>query len=148
MFALVKAFALFVPETVLLGLALGRYLGFLSDVPPCHVSSCALVWFSLLSICRHNSMSSKTRRSNRLELFLKFPFPFPALFVQFIINSGALPCLLSLLTHNHKKSIKKEACWTISNITAGNRAQIQVISFCPSAEKEANCMKKMTPIPC
>lgn len=46
---------------------------------------------------------------------------------QFIINSGALPCLLTLLTHNHKKSIKKEACWTISNITAGNRAQIQAV---------------------
>lgn len=45
---------------------------------------------------------------------------------QAIINHGALPCLLSLLTHNHKKSIKKEACWTISNITAGNKEQIQV----------------------
>lgn len=45
---------------------------------------------------------------------------------QCIINDGALPCLLSLLTHNHKKSIKKEACWTISNITAGNKEQIQV----------------------
>ncbi|KAK1590989.1 hypothetical protein Q3G72_000404 [Acer saccharum] len=44
---------------------------------------------------------------------------------QCIINHGALPCLLSLLTHNHKKSIKKEACWTISNITAGNNEQIQ-----------------------
>ncbi|XP_029129307.1 importin subunit alpha-1a isoform X1 [Cajanus cajan] len=28
---------------------------------------------------------------------------------QSIINHGALPCLLNLLTHNHKKSIKKEA---------------------------------------
>ncbi|KAG4990452.1 hypothetical protein JHK87_023909 [Glycine soja] len=46
---------------------------------------------------------------------------------QTIINHGALPCLLSLLTHNHKKSIKKEACWTISNITAGNRDQIQAV---------------------
>ncbi|XP_021906889.1 importin subunit alpha-2 [Carica papaya] len=46
---------------------------------------------------------------------------------QCIINHGALPCLLSLLTHNHKKSIKKEACWTISNITAGNREQIQSV---------------------
>ncbi|PON88193.1 Importin subunit alpha [Trema orientale] len=46
---------------------------------------------------------------------------------QFIINSGALPCLMSLLSHNHKKSIKKEACWTISNITAGNREQIQAV---------------------
>ena len=49
--------------------------------------------------------------------------------VQYIINNGALPCLLSLLSHNHKKSIKKEACWTISNITAGNKEQIQVIRF-------------------
>lgn len=46
---------------------------------------------------------------------------------QCIIDNGALPCLLSLLTHNHKKSIKKEACWTISNITAGNREQIQFV---------------------
>ncbi|GKB81826.1 importin subunit alpha-2-like protein [Tanacetum coccineum] len=42
-----------------------------------------------------------------------------------IIEHGALPCLLNLLVHNHKKSIKKEACWTISNITAGNKEQIQ-----------------------
>ncbi|PIN19238.1 hypothetical protein CDL12_08091 [Handroanthus impetiginosus] len=46
---------------------------------------------------------------------------------QYIIDHGALPCLLSLLTHHHKKSIKKEACWTISNITAGNREQIQAV---------------------
>ncbi|MBA0681619.1 hypothetical protein Goari_023408 [Gossypium aridum] len=44
-----------------------------------------------------------------------------------IIDHGALSCLLSLLTHNHKKSIKKEACWTISNITAGNKEQIQAV---------------------
>ncbi|GJR29605.1 importin subunit alpha-2 [Tanacetum coccineum] len=29
--------------------------------------------------------------------------------------------------NNHKKSIKKEACWTISNITAGNKDQIQTV---------------------
>lgn len=46
--------------------------------------------------------------------------------LQCIISSGSLPCILSLLTHNHKKSIKKEACWAISNITAGNVDQIQV----------------------
>ncbi|XP_009631847.1 importin subunit alpha-2-like [Nicotiana tomentosiformis] len=46
---------------------------------------------------------------------------------QCIIEHGALTCLLSLLTHNHKKSIKKEACWTISNITAGNKEQIQAV---------------------
>lgn len=45
---------------------------------------------------------------------------------QFAIDNQVLPCLFQLLTQNHKKSIKKEACWTISNITAGNKAQIQV----------------------
>jgi hypothetical protein len=46
--------------------------------------------------------------------------------LQCVIDNQALACLLNLLTTNHKKSIKKEACWTISNITAGNREQIQV----------------------
>ncbi|KHG28860.1 Importin subunit alpha-1 [Gossypium arboreum] len=46
---------------------------------------------------------------------------------QCIINHQALPCLLNLLTSNYKKSIKKEACWTISNITAGNVDQIQAV---------------------
>lgn len=44
---------------------------------------------------------------------------------QIILNCSALPCLLHLLT-NGKDSICKETCWTISNITAGNRQQIQV----------------------
>lgn len=46
---------------------------------------------------------------------------------QVVINCGALNCLLTLLTTNHKKSIKKEACWTISNITAGTKEQIQAV---------------------
>ncbi|KAJ7955182.1 Importin subunit alpha [Quillaja saponaria] len=46
---------------------------------------------------------------------------------QCIISHGALSYLLNLLTQNHKKGIKKEACWTISNITAGNREQIQAV---------------------
>lgn len=46
---------------------------------------------------------------------------------QCIISNNALPWLLNLLTNNHKKSIKKEACWTISNITAGNKEQIQAV---------------------
>ncbi|TXG65190.1 hypothetical protein EZV62_006465 [Acer yangbiense] len=44
-----------------------------------------------------------------------------------IISHQALPCLLNLLTNNYKKSIKKEACWTISNITAGNKEQIHAV---------------------
>ena len=29
--------------------------------------------------------------------------------------------------YSSKESIRKEACWTISNITAGNREQIQTV---------------------
>ncbi|KAH7372563.1 hypothetical protein KP509_17G010100 [Ceratopteris richardii] len=46
---------------------------------------------------------------------------------QVMINNHVLPCLLNLISLNHKKSIKKEACWTISNITAGNKEQIQAV---------------------
>lgn len=45
---------------------------------------------------------------------------------QVVLNCSALPCLLHLLS-SAKESIRKEACWTISNITAGNRGQIQVM---------------------
>ncbi|RVW71688.1 Importin subunit alpha-1a [Vitis vinifera] len=45
---------------------------------------------------------------------------------QCIINHQALLCLLNPLTNNHNKSIKKEACWTISNITASNKEQIRL----------------------
>jgi len=34
--------------------------------------------------------------------------------------------LMHLLSHS-KKGIRKEACWTISNVTAGNRQQIQEV---------------------
>lgn len=46
---------------------------------------------------------------------------------QIIINCGALKALNGLLVGDYKKSIKKEACWTVSNITAGNKDQIQSI---------------------
>eukprot|EP00968_Pinguiococcus_pyrenoidosus_P014213 scaffold1291_cov256-Pinguiococcus_pyrenoidosus.AAC.9 len=39
---------------------------------------------------------------------------------------GALPSLLSLL-NSPKKGIRKEACWTISNITAGSKQQIEEV---------------------
>ncbi|KAL7212123.1 hypothetical protein ACSBR2_014899 [Camellia fascicularis] len=47
--------------------------------------------------------------------------------IQFVIENHVLPCLYQLLTQNHEESIKKEACWTISNITARNRSQIQAV---------------------
>ncbi|KAK1581091.1 hypothetical protein Q3G72_003011 [Acer saccharum] len=80
----------------------------------------------------------------RLVEFLTHPSPFPSVLIpalrtvgnivtgddlqtQCIISHQALPCLLNLLTNNYKKSIKKEACWTISNITAGNKEQIHAV---------------------
>ena len=43
-----------------------------------------------------------------------------------IINCSALPALL-LLLNSQKKGIRKDACWMISNITAGNKEQIQSV---------------------
>ncbi|KAJ1476298.1 armadillo-type protein, partial [Baffinella frigidus] len=39
---------------------------------------------------------------------------------------NVLPCLLSLLG-NERKGIRKETCWTISNITAGSKEQLQAV---------------------
>nr|VDD41374.1 unnamed protein product [Brassica oleracea] len=46
---------------------------------------------------------------------------------QEVLNHQALPRLLPILTSTYKRSIKKEACWVISNITAGNTSQIQQV---------------------
>ncbi|CEG82463.1 Putative Importin subunit alpha [Rhizopus microsporus] len=51
---------------------------------------------------------------------------YKAIISKVVINCGALPALLSLLS-SHKEAIRKEACWTISNITAGNIAQIDAV---------------------
>ena len=45
---------------------------------------------------------------------------------QVVIASGALPALLALLSST-KEGIRKEACWTISNVTAGSPPQIQAV---------------------
>ena len=45
---------------------------------------------------------------------------------QIIINAGSLPALHQLL-RSTKDGIRKEACWTISNVTAGNSTQIQAV---------------------
>ncbi|MCL7035057.1 hypothetical protein MKW94_003590, partial [Papaver nudicaule] len=50
--------------------------------------------------------------------------------LMFMFSFGlclCFPCLVNLLTQSYKKSIKKEACWTVSNITAGNVDQIQLL---------------------
>ncbi|CAO2202915.1 unnamed protein product [Urochloa humidicola] len=46
---------------------------------------------------------------------------------QCILDHQALPCLLNLLITNQERRVKKEACWTISNITTGNQEQIQAV---------------------
>lgn len=46
---------------------------------------------------------------------------------QCIINFQALPRLRTLLLTTQKKGIRKEVCWTISNITAGTPAQIKAV---------------------
>ena len=45
---------------------------------------------------------------------------------QAVITSGALPALLPLPS-SPKNEIRKEACWTISNITAGSPSQIKAV---------------------
>jgi len=46
--------------------------------------------------------------------------------VQVLLRSGVSVRLLRLLAHA-RKGIRKEACWTISNISAGNRDHIQEV---------------------
>ena len=46
-------------------------------------------------------------------------------YFQVILNCNALPNLLHLLG-NVRETVRKETCWTISNITAGSKQQIQV----------------------
>mmetsp|Transcript_30994 Transcript_30994/g.54385 ORF Transcript_30994/g.54385 Transcript_30994/m.54385 type:complete len:312 (+) Transcript_30994:723-1658(+) len=45
---------------------------------------------------------------------------------QAVMDAGILPQLLPLLQHP-KKSLRKETCWLISNIAAGNRKQISAL---------------------
>lgn len=46
---------------------------------------------------------------------------------QVAISCGALPALKHMLDNHPKKSIKREVCWTLSNITAGSQNQIQAV---------------------
>ncbi|CAG9460475.1 unnamed protein product [Pedinophyceae sp. YPF-701] len=46
---------------------------------------------------------------------------------QMVIDHGVLACLRNLLMSSTKKNIRKEACWTISNITAGTVPQIGAV---------------------
>lgn len=65
-------------------------------------------------------MSKKERSLIRMYFFLNL------LQTDAVIAAGGLPKLAVLLQHP-KNNIVKEAAWTISNITAGNHAQIQAV---------------------
>ena len=43
-----------------------------------------------------------------------------------LLNAGILMYLEKVLEH-HKKVVRREACWVISNIAAGNRGQVEAI---------------------
>jgi len=45
---------------------------------------------------------------------------------QLVLDSGILPNMLNLLQHP-KKALRKEACWLISNVAAGSKAQISML---------------------
>ena len=45
---------------------------------------------------------------------------------QTVIDANVLPALFTLLDHP-KKGIRKEACWALSNITAGTPSQIETV---------------------
>jgi HEAT repeat protein len=50
---------------------------------------------------------------------------------QVVVDSGALPVVVPLLSHA-KKNIRKEACWMLSNIAAGNKSQVNTLVNTPS----------------
>ena len=47
-----------------------------------------------------------------------------------MIENGVLPALCKLLNHE-KRAIRKECCWALSNISAGNGDQIERVLSIP-----------------
>lgn len=54
---------------------------------------------------------------------------------QAVVNANVLPALGTLLQHS-KKNIRKETCWMLSNIAAGNRAQLVKLMNTPNLVQE------------
>lgn len=46
---------------------------------------------------------------------------------QVMLNSDCVPCLRYMLATTEKRGMRKEVCWTFSNIAAGNRKQIDLL---------------------
>ena len=51
---------------------------------------------------------------------------------------GAVPALLKLLA-DPQKGLRKEACWTLSNICGGNVGQIQCVPRNSNSAYEPGC---------
>lgn len=49
---------------------------------------------------------------------------------QSVIDLGVLPVLLELLDHS-RKNVRKEVCWTFSNVTSGTAMQVQAVLETP-----------------
>ena len=43
-----------------------------------------------------------------------------------LLSHNLLGLLLKVLDH-HKKVVRREACWVLSNITAGNKSQVEAV---------------------
>ena len=48
---------------------------------------------------------------------------------QIVLSVGVLPCLYSLVQYLGSSKVRKEACFIVSNITAGDANQIQKVFF-------------------
>lgn len=48
-----------------------------------------------------------------------------------VLKAGALDKFFSLLNHE-KRAVRREACWTLSNITAGDEEQISLVTNNPA----------------
>lgn len=96
------------------------------------VAKCSTHFFEQLCIgSQHEkihaySKHKKISRNSYILVLVLWLAARPSHEPQVIINFNALPWLLNLLS-SAKKGIRKEACWTISNITAGNKEQIQAV---------------------
>jgi hypothetical protein len=51
------------------------------------------------------------------------------LLTQAVINEGALHGVRALMT-NYRRTVRKEACWMVSNVCAGTPGQIQAVFDC------------------